>query len=235
VILVDVGAHRGEILQEVLKPRYSFSQIYCIEPSSKGLRWLKRYKDQRLGIESWGAWSSNGEMKLFSAGSVGGSVFEDKNQVSDVLETIQVRNFGDWLESLDLSQDVYIKVNVEGAELEILKSLVGKKILQHIRSILLSPDILKVPSLQNAELELWELVKTLNIKVVSRQSSEPTEAVRLWLTSQNLGNHSYSAYAWIEYYLQLPKFVIARNLTRHLIPRNWWLWLAYKFGPDRHR
>jgi hypothetical protein len=89
---VDLGAHRGEALEEALKPKYRFTSIWAIEPSSLAARELHKFRDPRVTVKNWGAWNINMVAKLHSAGSVGASLFPDKKKHWNLHENIQLKD-----------------------------------------------------------------------------------------------------------------------------------------------
>ena len=44
-IFLDIGAHTGETLNEVLKEKYAFDRVICFEPSNICMPSLKKYAD----------------------------------------------------------------------------------------------------------------------------------------------------------------------------------------------
>jgi FkbM family methyltransferase len=233
MIFVDVGSHRGEVLPEVLKPIYTFSEVFCIEPSTLGQKSLSRYLDRRIRVMPWAAWSADGEMVLHSAGSVGGSLFPDKKQEKTTTEIVETRNFGQWLEENYLEREIFIKINVEGAEYEILKSLLGKRCTSYIKAILLSFDMPKVPSLGTKQDEFLEFIRRIALPVATRANRDPVEAVREWLVAELPYSNRARLSDWVKYYRELPKFRVVRQFSKPFVPRKMWLYLAQKFGPDR--
>lgn len=231
--MIDVGAHRGETLIECLKPVYNVSKIYCIEPASQAIQKLKLFRDRRIILENWSAWSVNGTATLYSSGSVGGSLFEDKPRVSVQNELVPVKNFGEWLDGVKSSDRLCIKINIEGAELELLKTLKEVKSLERIMGILVSIDLPKVPSLMHLEKTLRNLIEEIGVPITIRHIRDPQEAIRHWLTELGLRTKKVSFKSWLRYYISLPKFELMRLVLKPVIPHKVWIWLAYKFGPDR--
>ena len=111
-LLIDIGAHFGEALEEALRPIYKIDRVYAIEPSSVGIKNLSRFKDKRLKIYPIAVSNYNGEANLFSAGSVGGGLFSDKRRHWKNTEVVNVLKFSEWaLNSLNGNENIFIKIN----------------------------------------------------------------------------------------------------------------------------
>ena len=95
-LLIDIGAHFGEALEETLRPIYNIDRVYAIEPSSVGIKKLQRFKDKRLKVYPIAVSNYNGEANLFSAGSVGGGLFSDKRRHWKNNEIVNVFKFSEW-------------------------------------------------------------------------------------------------------------------------------------------
>lgn len=233
-VFIDVGAHFGEVLFEILKPKYGFERVICIEPSKLGEIRLRKFSDKRVEIHNWAAWDSNGEKTLYSAGSVGGSLFEDKPQHWDSSEVVKTRDFKDFFDSnFNESHEIYMKLNIEGAEYFVLRHLFSPPNKSwKIESILLSIDLPKVPSLKSKRNELLDFLEKNQVRFDYRNSSDPAEAAKLWLDSK-FSLEKVSPRLWLRYFSQVPKFYVIRKLLRPVFPKRIWLWLAKTFGPNR--
>jgi hypothetical protein len=94
-VFVDVGAQISESLELALKLKHGFDSNHAIGPSSFGISSLNGFHHKHLQIFSIAVSNFNGITKLFRARSVGGSLFEDKNQYWGLTETIQVRKLSE--------------------------------------------------------------------------------------------------------------------------------------------
>ena len=235
-VLIDIGAHYGETLDEVLKPQYSFERIICIEPSIIAIKKLEKFRDTRIQIEKWAAWDSDGELVLHSAGSIGGSLFSDKRISSNNYEVIKTFDFKLFFEKTIVPNDqVYIKINVEGAEIKILKRIFECYNKNQIKSILLSIDAIKIPSLQNEIEDLHALLNKFDFPIRVRQEKDTNLATKLWLIDASCLTRQPT---WIErviYIFKIPRFRVLRKCGKAIIPQKAWLFLANKYGPNRVR
>jgi FkbM family methyltransferase len=172
-VFLDIGAHFGEALEETLRPIYKIDRVYAIEPSSVGIKKLSRFKDKRLKIYPIAVSNYNGQANLFSAGSVGGGLFSDKRRHWKNTEVVNVLKFSEWaFNSLNGNENIFIKINVEGSELFILKEIVKIYKEFKIKSILLSIDIEKVPSLARYKEELYNLIVDFPVPITIREDKE---------------------------------------------------------------
>lgn len=233
-VFVDIGSHFGESIVEVLKPSYSFDRIICLEPSSYAFAKLNAFKDARLEMHNWGAWEANVSGKLFSAGAVGGSLFDDKPQHwirEEIVELRDIREFFDV--NFGSADQIYLKLNVEGAEMSILKKLFEKNSINwKVDFLLVSIDMHKVPSLKNRVDEVTKILKKSGVKYEFRKAADPKESIKIWLQDKPIHRKS-SLGKWGFYYYNLPIFIIVRLVFRRMLPKKLWLFLALRFGPNR--
>ena len=235
LIFLDLGAHIGESIEIARNKRYKFTKIIAIEPSTRCHKYLKKYKDFRIEIHKIGLGNSNKTMTLYGAGSVGASLFLEKVPYWSTSETVIIHKFSEWyLRNIDKDSLVYIKINVEGSEIEIIPEL---KLIDtsNIVSILVSFDIEKIPSLdQDKKLLIDILSNQLKIPFIERTKSFD---VKEWLESFEEIKYKRNQSDFINSMLR-PDIPISRNVRRIIkpfIPRLIWLKLALKFGPNKKR
>jgi FkbM family methyltransferase len=233
-VFVDIGAHFGEGLVEALKPHFDFNKVICIEPSSYACERLRRFGDSRIEIFNWAAWDKPGKSKLFSAGSVGGSLFEDKPQHWNTEEEVELRDILQFFDnSFDNKDEIFLKINAEGSEYVILKRLFANRFSNwKVNSILLSIDLPKIPQLQSKTGELINFLEFSRQRYHFRSHADPSTAINRWLKNE-VTTKSVNLFDWYRYFDSLPIFYVVRNLIRPLVPKRLWLSLALSFGPNR--
>jgi FkbM family methyltransferase len=156
-VFLDVGAHDGESLHAVRDPKYAFDRIYCFEPASSCWPALEAVADDRVTVCRFGLWDRTCEHELYDPGSVGASLFEDKFRDAPTGERAQFVRASDWFhENVGDSDEVFLKLNCEGAEVDIVEDLLESGELARVRSAMIDPDIRKVRSLAHRERELRE-------------------------------------------------------------------------------
>jgi FkbM family methyltransferase len=154
-ILLDVGAHTGTTLNAVRDPKYAFDRIYCFEPASSCWAALESVRDRRVTVCRFGLWDRTGEHALHDAGSVGASLFEDKFRTETSGETARFVRASDWFrDNLGEGDDVFLKLNCEGAEVDIVEDLLESGQLARVRAVMIDPDVRKIPSQAHREAEL---------------------------------------------------------------------------------
>lgn len=235
-LLIDIGAHFGEALEETLRPIYNIDRVYAIEPSSVGIKKLQRFKDKRLKVYPIAVSNYNGEANLFSAGSVGGGLFSDKRRHWKNNEIVNVFKFSEWaFNSLNRNENIFIKINVEGSELFILKEIVKIYKEFKIKSILLSIDIEKVPSLAKYKEELYNLIVDFPVPITIREDKEVKLALNKWLINSGLRSNTsrYLLSDLFRCYLPYNRNIL--RIIKPLFPKKVWLFVALKIGPNHAR
>ena len=236
-VFVDIGSHFGESLVEVLKPKYGFEKILCIEPSQLALSKLRKFRDSRLQIYGWGAWDRDGSAVLYSAGAVGGSVYSDKPRYGQRQEIISLRDIKELLDAhLNINDFVYMKINAEGSEFVILNRILKESSLNwRIQSILLSLDLVKIPSMKHHEIEMLQLIENSDVKIATRKDSDPARAVRIWLKGEGADANNLSISTFTKYLIAVPIYFHLRLVLKSFVPKKLWLKFAQKLGPNRVR
>jgi FkbM family methyltransferase len=159
-VFLDVGAHEGWTLHAVRDPKYGFDRIYCFEPASACWPALESVDDERVTICRFGLWSETCERTLYDPGSRGASLFEDKFRRTPGVETCRLVRATDWFrEHLRTDDDVFLKLNCEGAEADIVEDLLESGELARVRSVMIDPDVRKIPSQAHRERELRERLR----------------------------------------------------------------------------
>lgn len=237
-LFLDIGAHIGEALEEALRPIYKIDKVYAIEPSQFGLSKLSKFKDNRVKIFPLAFSNYSAFAELFAAGSVGGGLYPDKYRHWDKVEIVQVVKFSEWAQqNLNSSDNIYIKINVEGSEFFILQEILKIHKKFKIQSILLSIDIDKVPSLHNNIDDLKKLILNFPIKINVRESKQVSFSIRKWFLSLGL---AYSTTNLRRMTIDSLRLFLPcdRNLLRllkPLFPKKFWVFVALRIGPNRTR
>jgi len=235
-LLIDIGAHFGETLEEVLRPIYKIDRVYAIEPSSVAIKKLSKFKDKRLRIYPIAVSNYNGKANLYSAGAVGGGLFPDKPRHWKITEIVNVFKFSEWaITNLSVSENVYIKINVEGSELFILQEISKIHKQLNIKSILLSIDIEKVPSLIKYKDDMQKLICNFPVQITIREDKEIDLALNKWLLIQGLrkNNGGFLLRDLFRGYLPYSRNMF--RIIKPLFPKKIWLFVALRIGPNHAR
>ncbi len=155
-VFLDVGAHTGSTLHAVRDPKYAFDRIYCFEPASSCWAALESVADDRVKVCRFGLWNRTCEHALHGAGSVAATVFQEKFRAAlTTEETARFVRATNWFEdNLDERDDVFLKLNCEGAEVDIVEDLLESGQLARVRAVMIDPDVRKIPSHAHREQEL---------------------------------------------------------------------------------
>lgn len=238
-IFVDVGAHNGETLHVALHPKWGFDRIFALEPASACQKWLLGFRDPRLSVEPFGLGSASGKVSLHGAGLLGASIYEDKRQKAVSQERISTEEIElvratDWFRSnVSRHAEVFLKLNCEGSEADILDDLLDSGCAEQIRSIYVDFDIRKVPSQAHRQQEVEERLRQAGVDYVT-----PDElgcnghfAVAKWL-SQAISPVSYGFADRLRYALRLyaPPYERLTELSSAVLPKTLLFWLGRRFG-----
>lgn len=159
-VFLDVGAHEGSSLNAVRDPKFGFDRIYCFEPASVCWPALDAVADNRVTVCRFGLWNATQQHPLYDPGSRGASIFADKFKEPPTDEVAHFIRATDWFrENLRAGDEIYMKLNCEGAECDIAEDLLDSGELTRVRSTMIDPDVRKIPSQEHRERELGERLR----------------------------------------------------------------------------
>jgi FkbM family methyltransferase len=131
-VVIDCGANIGNISSFL---SITGATIYAFEPDPIAFESLQKNYSERKNIHciNKGVWDRNTKLRLFrhagmkkneQAFTVGSSIVKSKKNISTVSSVeIEVINLVEFIQSLNRKVDL-IKIDVEGAETEILRSVI---------------------------------------------------------------------------------------------------------------
>jgi FkbM family methyltransferase len=162
-IFIDVGSNIGQTVDALaisshgfggfVSP-YEFDRIYTFEPVPQLHRQLvAKFRDPGIIHDDRGMWKETCEKRIYSPGSEGGSVFSDKRNVnSDDSTLCRFVRASDWFrEHVHERDEVYVKLNVEGSEVDIIEDLLDSGEFRKIKSLAVTFDVRKIPSQSHRE------------------------------------------------------------------------------------
>jgi FkbM family methyltransferase len=145
-ILLDVGAHFGQSAVIAIDPKWGFKEIHAFEPSKMAFEKLKCIKSEVLICHNFGLFSKNTELELLNAGQVVASIYTRSAISQPKKELIKLRRASDWLsENIEWESEIYLKLNCEGSEVDILQDLIDSELITKFKSIYIDFDIRKIP------------------------------------------------------------------------------------------
>lgn len=161
-VFIDVGSHDGETLNEVLDKKYNFDKIYCIEPSKESISNLKQFRDNRIKIIPVAFGNENKKSKFFSSGDLSASIYS--NNLNSKFEEIDIIKTSDWFD-LEINEGdiVYVKLNCEGSECDIIDDLIDSNQILKIFSLLITYDVRDFKKLKYREVESRKKLRNTNL------------------------------------------------------------------------
>ena len=167
-VFVDIGSNHGQTLKVISDKKYNFDKIYGFEPSKKCFASLDKIaaSDKRIKICKFGLGLENCKFELFESGLMSASIFESENNFTEdkiiVKEEIEIVDAGMWVKDNLSKSDINVaKINVEGCEIDILKSWLESDCINFFYSIVIMFDIRNFKKYRHLEVEIR---KKLNAK-----------------------------------------------------------------------
>jgi FkbM family methyltransferase len=144
-VFLDVGAYEGQTLTAVLP--WAFDKIFCFEPNPAHHEKLLGMADERTTIAPFGLWNQDAKQPLYNPIAKGASLWKRPERPENYTVCRFVRAT-DWLRSnLHGDLEIWMKLNVEGAELDILEDLLASGEIRRIKHLLVMWDARKIPEL----------------------------------------------------------------------------------------
>lgn len=160
-IFVDIGAHIGKYTILVGKKLNGSGKVIAIEPEKNNFKILKKNislnKLNNIHAINVGCFSENKKTKLF-IDREGTGAHSISNQISKKYEEIDVRKLDDVLSQLKIKKVDLIKIDVEGAEVNVLKGSLKTLKKSHPKIIFEALD-------KNTLSEIRSLLKKLNYRI----------------------------------------------------------------------
>lgn len=197
-VFIDVGSNKGQTVSAILEPsygvdrifcKYGFDRIYCFEPVAELHQDLtKKYSDPRISFFALGLWKETCEKPIFSPGTQSGSIFADKINVDPQQSTpCKFIRASDWFhDHLTDADEVYVKLNCEGCEVDIIEDLLDSNEYRKITSLGVAFDVRKIPSQRHREKEIKIRLKECGyenyIDLESIYDGSRRRAIRKWLS-----------------------------------------------------
>ncbi|GAA3455369.1 FkbM family methyltransferase [Dactylosporangium matsuzakiense] len=230
-IFLDVGAHHGETVEVALDPRWGFDEVHAFEPASSCRQILRRYRDSRLRVHALALSNRSGRTALFGAGLLGASVFADKRQLDPIgadIEDITLHSTAAWfLTHLSPDDEVYLKLNCEGSECDVLEDLLDAELTSWVRAVYVDFDVRKVPSQAHRQTDLEHRLRAAGVNYTT---PDDVPGVAAWL--ERCCGRSRPGLSAVRYRLGLhrPLYAWQRSIARATLPPSLFRWAATRFG-----
>ncbi len=174
-IALDCGANTGIVTQLLSK---SGATVYCFEPNPHAFNVLKEKYSGAGNIicRQEGVGVKNEKMKLYLHEnsdedevywSTGSSLLPFKGNVSnDKYVEVDIINLCEFIESLE-SRVKILKMDVEGAECEILKDLINGGVIDRVDHLFVETHDDKIPEIKGETQTIRNLIKQQGIKNIN--------------------------------------------------------------------
>lgn len=226
---LDVGAFNGETIRSALNPIYGFDYIHGFEPSPNRYSRLKKIKSSRVYIHNFGLSNKTYKTTLFGVNTIGASVYFEKrfkglNDKRMKCE-ISLNRASLWIsQNTQLDDQIYLKLNCEGSEVDILQDLIDTKMIYRVKSIFVDFDIQKVKNQEYRQDLLEKQLQKLNIEYFTPVNFKDFGqfGVERWLALTNIHSGKPSFLRKISYSLDfvMPlSFILSKYAWRY-IPRK---------------
>ncbi len=117
----DVGANNGQYLSHLSEIFPSNFSIFSFEPTKQAFENLKSKDwDKNVKLFNHGFFSEDKELELINPGSTVGSIYPTMSQESNS-EIIKVKTLDNFCFENEIDEIYFLKVDVEGAEFDVLK------------------------------------------------------------------------------------------------------------------
>jgi len=140
-VFLDVGGHTGESVSAALDQRWGFERIWTFEPTTRCVEILERIADDRLTVVPAGWWSSDAEMVIHDPGTLHASV-DARASIAGEVERCRFVDAADWMaQNIAPGDQVWLKINIEGAEIEVLDRLLASGEIAKVTYLVVYFDI----------------------------------------------------------------------------------------------
>lgn len=156
-IFIDVGGYEGQTLDEVIKPRWNFDTIYCLEPMPRQFQVLtEKYSNlENVELFEYGLSDKTGPAIIYGDNSImEASIYSTKRDVDASFETVcQFVEASEFLNRIPLSlnKKIIMKLNCEGAEYNILQNLIDTGSIWRLFNVMIDFDVRKIKEMQWSE------------------------------------------------------------------------------------
>lgn len=237
-IFLDVGGHNGETLSVALNPKWEFDSVHSFEPSTSSYSILRKFRGKNLYIHNYGLGSKSETKNFYGAGTVGGSLYPNKNfadkNALNYVEEVKIIEASFWIEeNTKPSDQIFLKMNCEGSEADILENLIETSTIFRIASIYVDFDVRKIPGQEFRQTLLENALESLNVSFTTpeklKTKGEP--AIEKWLHTELVAGKVGILKSFLfKFRLYLPTYLLLKLLILKLFPRNLSMLLVKNFG-----
>lgn len=188
-IFLDVGANTGQTLAAVVG--LGFDRIHCFEPVSSCWPHLRKMADAVTRIERFGLWDRSTHAPLFDPGTKGAGLWLKDKRRTDVPVTQEVCEFrraSEWFAyNVPVGARVYLKLNCEGCECDILDDLLDSGEFEKVGFAMVDFDVRKIAALKHRQAETMERLAAyppprVMYSRIAMVGDTHRERIRYWLS-----------------------------------------------------
>jgi FkbM family methyltransferase len=237
-IFLDVGGHNGETLNIALNPIWGFDSIHSFEPSVSRYSVLKKFRDKRLHVHNFGLGAKSEYKNFYGAGTVGGSIYSNKNFADknslNYFEVVEIVEASSWiLNNTNSGDQIFLKMNCEGSEADVLENLIDTEIILRISSIYVIFDVSKIPGQEFRQVLLENTMKSKSIDFNTPEElgHKGERAVEEWLTKKLVKinvNFLKKLIFMLKFYM--PNYLILKLVASKILPKKMFIIIVKKFG-----
>lgn len=126
-IIIDAGANEGILSLIYSQKATETGKVYAFEPDSKNIETFQKNLELNTGnhnicLQEKGLWRDTDLIEFFEAGTVGSSMFYEGD--NSIKKMIEVTSIDDFVRSENLKGLNFVKMDIEGAEIEALAGAV---------------------------------------------------------------------------------------------------------------
>jgi FkbM family methyltransferase len=183
-VFLDVGANTGQTLMAV---KGRFDRIVCFEPAPPCWPHLAKLADTTVRIEHFGLWNRTGEQAIFEPGRKGAGMWKKDKGQSDETQVCRFVRASDWFrENVSAEDENVLKLNVEGAECDILDDLLDSGEFAKVSRVMVDFDVRKITGMKHREAELRERLEPFGFPRVAfckdvMKGETHQDRIRNWL------------------------------------------------------
>jgi FkbM family methyltransferase len=145
----------GQTLMAVLDPALRFDRIVCFEPAPPCWARLAALADDRVEINHFGLWKETCQKPIFDPGGKGAGLWKKDNGRTDATEVCRFVRASEWMsQNIEHDDTVFLKLNVEGAECDIMDDLLDTCEFEKITYAMIDFDVRKIESQKHREAEI---------------------------------------------------------------------------------
>jgi FkbM family methyltransferase len=128
-IVFDVGSYKGEFAEKIYQ-KYG-SKLYCFEPIKTFCRIIES-RNRDFQVYNFGLGGSTRSQEIYMMDNAT-SIFNYEK--TEEYRTIKIRDIDEVITDLGIDQIDLMKINIEGAEYELLNRIIEKDIVSKISNI----------------------------------------------------------------------------------------------------